>query len=71
MVESSDRHDGAVGRRTRQGTAGTIGSRVAVMTDQPKARILVVDDEQMLLDMVSDALTFAGYDISAAPDGIE
>lgn len=40
------------------------------MTDQSNARILVVDDEQMLLDMVADALTFAGYAITVAGDGI-
>ena len=40
------------------------------MTDQPKARILVVDDEQMLLDMVTDALTFAGYAVTAVSDGL-
>ncbi len=40
------------------------------MTDAPKARILVVDDEQMLLDMVSDALSFAGYDVVVATDGL-
>ena len=33
-------------------------------------RILVVDDEQMLLDMVTDALTFAGYSVTAAGDGL-
>lgn len=40
------------------------------MTDQPIARILVVDDEQMLLDMVGDALTFAGYGVAVAGDGL-
>lgn len=40
------------------------------MTDEPTARILVVDDEQMLLDMVADALTFAGYSITVAGDGL-
>ena len=45
-------------------------SNVTGMTDQPKARILVVDDEQMLLDMVADALTFAGYFITVASDGL-
>ena len=40
-------------------------SKVSVMTDQPKAQVLVVDDEQMLLDMVTDALTFAGYAVTA------
>ena len=52
--------------RARQ--AGT--SNVTVMTDQAGARILVVDDEQMLLDMVSDALTFAGYSVTAVADGL-
>ena len=40
------------------------------MTEEPKPRILVVDDEQMLLDMVSDALTFAGYSVTAVGDGL-
>ncbi|MCP4306471.1 MAG: response regulator transcription factor [Actinomycetia bacterium] len=40
------------------------------MTNTSKAQILVVDDEQMLLDMVSDALSFAGYDIVVATDGL-
>jgi two-component system OmpR family response regulator len=40
------------------------------MTDEPNARILVVDDEQMLLDMVTDALTFAGYSVTAVGDGL-
>lgn len=40
------------------------------MSEGPKAQILVVDDEQMLLDMVSDALTFAGYSIAVAGDGL-
>jgi two-component system OmpR family response regulator len=39
------------------------------MTNTPKAQILVVDDEQMLLDMVNDALSFAGYDIVVAING--
>ena len=45
-------------------------SKVTAMTDRSNARILVVDDEQMLLDMVGDALTFAGYEVSAAGDGL-
>lgn len=40
------------------------------MAEEPRAHILVVDDEQILLDMVSDALTFAGYAIQRAPDGL-
>ncbi|NNL14637.1 MAG: response regulator transcription factor [Acidimicrobiia bacterium] len=43
---------------------------VTDMTAESQARILVVDDEQMLLDMVADALTFAGYAITVAGDGI-
>ena len=43
---------------------------VTDMTYQQSARILVVDDEQMLLDMVADALTFAGYGIAVASDGL-
>ena len=45
-------------------------SKVSTMTDEPNARILVVDDEQMLLDMVTDALTFAGYSVIAVGDGL-
>lgn len=33
------------------------------------ARLLIVDDEQMVLDMIGDALRFAGYDVEAVPDG--
>lgn len=55
------------GRRTR---FEEDGSSVTSMSEEPKAQILVVDDEQMLLDMVSDALTFAGYSIEVAADGL-
>ena len=49
------------GRPLRPGVEGDADSdsKVVAMTDEPKAQILVVDDEQMLLDMVSDALSFA------------
>lgn len=40
------------------------------MSDRPKPQILVVDDEQMLLDMVGDALSFAGYEIVVATNGL-
>lgn len=33
------------------------------------ARLLVVDDEQMMIDMIGDALRFAGYDVDVAGDG--
>ena len=60
------------GRPLRPGVEGDADSdsKVVAMTDEPKAQILVVDDEQMLLDMVSDALSFAGYDIAVAADGL-
>ena len=45
-------------------------SKVNDMSDSSQARVLVVDDEQMLLDMVSDALTFAGYSVEVAGDGV-
>ncbi len=35
------------------------------------AHLLVVDDEPMLRDMISDALRFAGYEVSVAADGVE
>ena len=44
---------------------------LSTMTGRTQAHILVVDDEQMLLDMVSDALSFAGYDIVVATDGLD
>ena len=59
MMRSSLQHD-----------VRNAASKVSGMTDQPKARILVVDDEQMLLDMVTDALTFAGYSVTAVADGL-
>ncbi len=62
-----------LGRRLVRGSFGKDAdgdSKVVAMADTPKAQILVVDDEQMLLDMVSDALSFAGYDIVVAADGL-
>lgn len=70
MEASSARHDGAMKRNGAKRDGRRTAPNVTVMTDQPKAQILVVDDEQMLLDMVSDALTFAGYSITVAADGL-
>jgi two-component system OmpR family response regulator len=39
--------------------------------DGSPARLLVVDDEQVLVDLLSDALRFAGYEVVAARTGRE
>lgn len=41
------------------------------MRAESETHLLIVDDEQMLLDMVSDALRFAGYNVATASDGAE
>lgn len=33
------------------------------------ARILVIDDERLICEMLEDALTAAGHDVAVAPDG--
>ena len=38
---------------------------------ETQARILVVDDEQVLLDLLRDALRFAGYDVATAANGFD
>ncbi|MGH9225175.1 MAG: response regulator transcription factor [Acidimicrobiales bacterium] len=37
--------------------------------DQPKTRILVVDDEPNITDLVSTALRYEGFDVEVASDG--
>lgn len=39
--------------------------------DGKPARLLVVDDEHSLVDLLGEALRFAGYDVEAARDGSE
>ncbi len=39
------------------------------MSPGPNASILVVDDEESLVDLVSSALRFAGYDVVSESDG--
>ena len=39
--------------------------------DGAPARLLVVDDEKVLVDLLGDALRFAGYDVHAAGTGLE
>jgi len=40
------------------------------MTDRPKPRVLVVDDERVIADTLATILNQAGYDASAAYSGI-
>ena len=42
-----------------------------VTTELPVARILVVDDEPNIADLLSAALTFEGYDVGVAATGAE
>ncbi len=39
--------------------------------DQPEARLLVVDDEPNIVELLSASLRFAGFDVTTAPDGRE
>lgn len=39
--------------------------------DAPTNRILVVDDEESLADMLSTALRFAGYEVDSVPTGLD
>jgi len=41
------------------------------LTDPSRARLLVVDDEDALLDLLGDALRFAGYEVQLARTGFE
>ena len=34
-----------------------------------KAKILLMDDEQIILDVTNEVLTFLGYDVMFAKDG--
>lgn len=40
------------------------------MTDRDRPRILVVDDEQAIRELVATALTFARFDVVTASDGV-
>jgi two-component system OmpR family response regulator len=43
----------------------------ALDAPQTRPRLLVVDDEDSLLDLLGDALRFAGYDVQVARSGFE
>ncbi len=44
---------------------------VHVVKDTERKTLLVVDDEESLVDLLSDAFTFAGYDVLTARSGTE
>ena len=44
---------------------------MSVITDAPPVRILVVDDEPPIAELLSAALTFEGYQVSVAATGAE
>ena len=56
------------GRRVSD--AGTRGGAAGPATDGP-ARVLVVDDESNITDLVSTALRYEGFDVATARDGRE
>jgi two-component system OmpR family response regulator len=47
------------------------GEGPVVRPDGEPGRLLVVDDEKVLVDLLSDALRFAGYEVHAAATGLE
>jgi excisionase family DNA binding protein len=55
-------------QRTRQGRTG-VGSARTAMPPPGRPRILVVDDEAAIRDLLSKTLALADYDVDLAPDG--
>jgi PAS domain S-box-containing protein len=51
--------------------AVTRSGRVAAAAHMPKRRILLMDDEQMILDIVSRMLTHLGYTVKTTMDGAQ
>ena len=45
-------------------------AEMTTTTDTPARRILVVDDEEYIRDLVSTALRFSGFEIATAGDGV-
>jgi excisionase family DNA binding protein len=54
-------------QRPRQGRAGTPAARAAAAPGRP--RVLVVDDESAIRDLLAKTLALAEYDVDLAPDG--
>jgi excisionase family DNA binding protein len=55
------------GERTPAATATLAGDRVATRTGRP--RVLVVDDEASIRELLSKTLALAEYEVDTAPDG--
>ncbi|MEU5155901.1 response regulator transcription factor [Glycomyces sp. NPDC021274] len=53
------------------GPAGATPPAVPLRGDGSPARLLVVDDEESLADLLVEALSFQGYDVTAARSGTE
>ncbi|MCH7229883.1 response regulator transcription factor [Glycomyces sp. L485] len=53
------------------GPAGATPPEVPLRSDGSAARLLVVDDEESLADLLVEALSFQGYDVASAPSGAE
>jgi excisionase family DNA binding protein len=56
-------------QRPRQGRAGTPAPRTASPAVGARPRVLVVDDEAAIRDLLSKTLALAEYDVDLAPDG--
>jgi excisionase family DNA binding protein len=56
-------------QRPRQGRAGGLGPRPAAPAAGARPRVLVVDDEAAIRDLLSKTLALAEYDVDLAPDG--
>lgn len=50
-------------------TTASVASPAAVRTTPPRPRVLVVDDEPSIRDLLSKTLALADYEVDASPDG--
>ncbi len=56
-------------QRPRQGRTGAASGRTAAIPTAGRPRVLVVDDEAAIRDLLSKTLALAEYDVDLAPDG--
>ena len=56
-------------QRPRQGRTGAAPGRTAAIPTAGRPRVLVVDDEAAIRDLLSKTLALAEYDVDLAPDG--
>ena len=56
-------------QRPRQGRTGATPTRTAAIPTAGRPRVLVVDDEAAIRDLLSKTLALAEYDVDLAPDG--